>query len=431
MKMQTSLEFMLVLGSVSLLILISIVAYRNSTAGSYSILSSFLNGSNSSIKTHANATADGPAGQGEIYMSAYMPANSTEYQQSRIEAAFYGCAKGTVSIELASNTMELPSNSTTLPVTNIAVYQGTFIPMAPGKNKLTLNYTATCGNRTNTTSVEFYTYTALPTASSGNQSGAYIYTKSEAEKYPLSITPVYGTSEWSHCAYADPIAGIYPIGIQCGTTNAWGYMVFSDICYWSSSSMYEYYCITNTNTGYSLGDVINTNVSYLYNISLTIHSPYVELVSNITSASGHAGVYLLGKPVGNASVKTVTGMSDIGNEALLLGEGKNGSVNYTTYQQYVQSREAMLNMLSYYNNTVVSASTRSSIQQSIASFDKWSSLLTSAAVSPWACQLLNGYAVCNSSLPFSYYIIANVSVPGGIGNTTLYTGGSSVQVINR
>lgn len=421
MKSQSSLEFLLILSVISVLGLSVLVFYGKGIV----LDKEALNGVQAPPIT-GNSDNLTPASDPQI--AIYIPLNSSLLSESNFEIEIYGCDEGTAAISLSSNTVVFSYSNVSAQVRNISIIGGEFEPVAEGLSSIKVDYSITCQNRSISSSRSFDTY-AAGAVEQGSQIFAQIHRNSESLGYGNSSTQVMELSESDHCTITDIWTGaIYTVGGQCGTANAWDYIIFDGSCgvppYWSYSRAY---CIVPATTGYSISIDNQDDYTPIYNISLRIYTDVGILEANLSDKSPEARITLDGLAVGNATVISVD--SDPSEQIpILSNQSGYWAAEQEAYGAYIQADNNLYSTLSFYNSTGVSGPTQSSIQEAVAAFDSSSSkLLGSAAGSEGiSCASEDGSLDCPSSYPFSYVINANIYDQLGLQNTTLSYQGSEI-----
>lgn len=251
---------------------------------------------------------------------------------------------------------------------------------------------------------------------------AAISGRSEELAYAIG-KPSYVTNltEFSHCASVGFYGHALNVSGQCGTANAWDYLAGYD-CPRSGA-----YCIIPQNTSYSTESVSGQR-AYVYNITLTLGSPYGAMTSSISSAANASPVMLDGQKAGYASVSGVSS-ADASPSATLMYDGSAYSLANQTYLQlYTQEKSTLYPMLAFYNGTSVDGATQLEIQQTVNAFSDSQTRLLAGSSATLQCDVSGGYYVCNSTLPFDYLINVTLSPSYAEANQTLYYLGSVISI---
>ncbi len=430
MKIQTSIEFLLILSAISILSLGLVSAYKSNMSSDQYALNSVMQNSNT-ISTF-NSSSSGIVQDPGIFVN--VPINSTIGMLNTMQVVLYGCINGTGSVRLSSGSVAFSQNDIEkIPLENLAVSSVVFDPTSAGPNQINVSYSITCTNAEKSGNNTFTTYSTVPHGSSfgtGNSSAslsAYISDRNESVSYPISLQGnAENIGQSSHCTSTGFWGNPYPVWIECGSSNAWDYRIESDVCYWDSYSLTKTYCILPQNSNRDLYGVNTSNYSYHYSFALSIASKYGELASNVAN-SANSELIDGGYQVGSVNIENVSGVADYQMPEFIGNSSDKVIANTELYQQYVQARNNMYSMLGYYNNTEVDPSTASSIQQAIASYETAASdLVASSGQGLQACSIVAGNYICRPSYLFSYVINAKTNL--SLQNQTLYYEGSVINV---
>ncbi len=426
MKAQASLEFILITSAISVVSLSVISLYGQNLAVQRPLLNAISNatqpGYAQSLRIHVT---DNPQ------IAVYVPANSTTYASSNLQATAYGCTSGIVNVSLSSPSVFFPDHNYTAKMFDVAVLSIPFEPLSQGPNTIGVRYYIICGNLTYSGSENLSTYARPPSGGSSIATySAYLSNRTEEVTYALNPpTQVINLTEWSHCTQSNFWGTILPVSSQCGTST-WGYMAFSGYCYYTKAvSVTSMQCIAPVATGYNTSD-IRDSAGYKYGFALAISSPFgvmrAEIDGNATSR-----LTLDNETVGSASV---TGVSVSGQtpDVTLISSGNGYSIaNSTALAQYLQAKNNLYGTLGYYNSTSVDDPTQSSIQQSVSAFISASENLRGHESDSTSCAVSDGAYVCDSSSPFNYVIDVNVSQDLLGENQTLYYLGSEINLFKE
>ncbi|MEM3236861.1 MAG: hypothetical protein QXT89_00920 [Candidatus Micrarchaeaceae archaeon] len=401
MKIQTSLEFLLVLGAIGTLTVTVVGIYSSKMHYEQAIFSNVISNSSPTNLTISKMQAS------KIYVIPYLPLNTTIYQQSQLYIAVYGCTNGTAEFHLSSNSMAFAASNLHSQLSGVGMLTTEFEPLKVGANIANINYSIECNNHTesNETSLSTFSTESLQ----GSQLSARISNRHEYINYPFeSKTGLFALKEWSHCTYHDFWGNPLPTLYQCGA-NAWSYMVFSGYCYTNDEGQTVTFCIAPYSTGVNLSYVSASDMGYSYNFTLSIYALNNIFSGNLSSTSRTSEIFLGKSVVGNATVLNVSGISTFSNEEILSEGNHSGIANSSAYTWYVQAKNNLYSILGYYNDSGVSSATQAQIQQTVSAYsDAYSNLLKSVSYNLTSCSFLGSSMVCNAIEPFSYYIAADI-----------------------
>ncbi|MEM4064070.1 MAG: hypothetical protein QXR16_01210 [Candidatus Micrarchaeaceae archaeon] len=419
MKLQTSLEFLLILGAIGTLAVSAIALYSNKVHYAQKLFGSALSG-NSPL----NFSVPAMHSTG-VYVTLYMPLNTTLYQQSQLYVAVYGCANGSAEFHLASNSLAFASSNLYDAFNGIGMLSTEFEPIKPGTDTASINYSVSCGSYTEANAARLSTFSTESTQNS--QISARISNRRERIIYPFEDKmSMFALSEWSHCTYTDFWGNPLPTSIQCGA-NAWDYRIFSDYCYTRDSVQTVTFCIAPYPTGINLSTAGVSEEKYAYSFTLYLYAFDNLLLANLSNASRTSNVLLGKSTVGNATILNVSGNSAFSSVEVLSKGNYSWVANASAYEWYTQAKNNLYSTLSYYNNSGVSQSTQAQIQQIISAYSEaYSNLVKSEPYNLTGCSFSGYQMSCNAIEPFSYYINANIQ--GLAANSTTSYMGSIVTI---
>ncbi|MGI0141852.1 MAG: hypothetical protein ACREBF_04370 [Candidatus Micrarchaeales archaeon] len=416
MRVQTSLEFILILSIISILCLTMVVSYKNgisATTHSFNgvLAANPLQASNDTFQIRQIPN---------IFFS--IPSNSTTYKPSQLELTAFGCSNGTIDMHFFSPTIDFSQNSSQISVANLSFSEIYFTPLQSGYNRIQVSYNYSCDNNVRNSLINLTTYSSTPIIQySNSQASAYIWNRSESFLYKiLPAVNISGIKEFSHCTYSGP-SGPPGENAQCGA-NSWGYSVFSDYCYTESNFYTMTYCMVPVSTGYNLSSINPTNYTLSYSFNLGLYYNNMNLTSGLSNNS-IAPLVLSGNDVGSARVISASGIDSVSNPDFIGSEAGNYTANQSAYSQYMQAKNNLYSTLSFYNGSFVSTDTQSSIESAVAAYTSATkNLINSTTTSSNGCTFSNSVYKCKSPYPLSYQI--DLTSNGlNIGNqTTSYLG---------
>jgi len=425
MRMQASLEFLIILSVISLLSLSTIVLYKGNLASSNQLLSKIL--SKNALQGNASLSPSPTTPQVLIYL----PQNSTLGKPNRMEIATFGCDNGSLSIAITSQSLYFPQNSMSFAVNGLSIVPLYFTPLLAGFGLINLSYNYGCNGAEQKRTLSLTTYSSDSTSQvSGASLSAYIGSRNETIIYGLvNDGKVESISEFGHCTYAG-MFGPTGIGQQCGTANAWSYSVFSSYCYSTSNYYTATTCIVPTSTDYGLSSTDPSKYRLKYSFKLGLYYNSINLSSNLSNNSS-SELFLGNNAVGSAEVESSFSPAPMLNSNFLSNNGNETVVNQFEYGQYLQAKNNLYNTLSFYNQSYVSSDIQSSIESAVSAYIKASNNLMNITGSQnSACSYSDSNYTCMASSPFSYQINATVN---GItfGDGTVSYLGSTINLISK
>ncbi|MCL5419940.1 MAG: hypothetical protein M1354_03640 [Candidatus Marsarchaeota archaeon] len=415
-RAQTSIEFLLIASAVSVLCLGIILLYGKDLSVQQKAVNSIIL---SDLPVPAPAPGNVPA---QPEASVYMPLNSTLGGQDALQMLFYGCSSGRARATLSSNSLLLSSSSVDTGFSGIYEENVYFTPLFEGIDSLSLSYNVSCSSKSLARNLTLHTYAIEALGGISNATlSAYITGRNESESYALdSQSPVYSLSQTDRCTQIGFFGGNLDIGVQCGTSDAWDYNVFSMYCFTEGGSQTRTYCTVPYPSGYNYTETNPGHAAYIYSFRLHIRSPYGSLTSNLSSSSKSSNVILDGRVVGTAAVTNVTSGYQPAAQAFVASGGRYYQANQSQYSQYVQARNNLYSVLGYYNQSDVSGDVQSTEQQAITAYQKAASVLVSSATqSAQGCSISGRNYTCASPYPFAYVINIRLNGYRVLGNQTL------------
>ncbi len=425
MKLQASIEFMLLIAAVAGISLTMLAIYGHMVHIQENALASV---ANSSYAAQANFSAS----QSPHYSGPYteVPAVTYVNRSNVVLVAFSGTAVTMRYINVSSSGAVIePRSYANTSMDGLAVFSFTFIPKAPGAYTIGIDYAVAPGDPQLASTDTYAVYqTANSTAQTGQYSAAIDALK-ELLLFNLSnASPTYTVTESSHCSYLNWWGQQLSISQQCGGAK-WYYWTFSDSCYYSANPvMTSTTCVYLNPTNVSIAGLAPAP-SKDFNITLLLYNSSIELHANLSSSASASGIYSQsGMQYGNATVSggiSYTGPSPQGYEVRTY-DGNDALLNQTAYYPYQQAYDSLLSTMAYYNNTSVGYSTP--MQEAISAYNAASQAIASAhSAYMQGCNFTktgNAYA-CTPYAPFQF---SNITLRMRAENQTLLVQGSTINV---
>ena len=139
-KVQSSLEFLLILSAISALSLAALSIYGKEVAYGKTAASFIYNGVNSLQSNYPANYVDNPG------VSVYVPIDSSAYIKNGMQVIAYGCRSGSVLVHLSSTSMVFSENAISGKVNGISIIMDYFEPLSVGIGELNVAYTINCTN---------------------------------------------------------------------------------------------------------------------------------------------------------------------------------------------------------------------------------------------------------------------------------------------
>ncbi len=416
MKIQTSLEFLIMAGAIGALVVGTVAQYGTLFSHAKQIPSASFNYSINANETYFQ----------KPYVEIGIPSSSYAGRENGMQIMVYGCRNGTADISLSSNTVAFSPSAINSSFSSMQVWDGSFNP-SNGTNNINAKYDVGCEGRQYSGSEELSTSTyASATTSYPGAYSAYISGRNESIAYPLGNESVLLLGVSVQCTYRTWTGHPMSMQQQCGS-GTWGYMVNSQHCM-SHGDPTMTICIAPYPSGDYLGTPSEYDSNYTYSANLSITGQY-NFFSSLSSSSSNSPVLYSGKDVGVAHVSNVSSQSAMPGIVVLSGRSS-GYINSTIAAQYQQARDNLYSELGYYNGTLLAVDS-SVVNQSIVAYENAESKLIASATNTTAypCYANGGALHCKPQSPFYYTINANIS-GGYISNQTLSYSGSAILVNN-
>ncbi|HVA82764.1 MAG TPA: hypothetical protein VNF06_01210 [Candidatus Aquilonibacter sp.] len=423
MKLQSSLEFLLILGIVAGLA-IGAVSFYNSTMPKSSNLINALTSPNLVNQSTLSIQKTSPP----LFLF-YAPSNSTTNMSDVLQIASIGCQSGSLSINFSSSGTSFSKNALQMGLNGTSFNSIYFTPLTNGYHAISILYNYSCDNQSASAQSTLFTF-ASQKSSMGNNSASYavLSNRSEHIEYSLiSAGNISSIKEFSHCTYSGPF-GPAGIGGQCGTTNAWDYSVFSNYCYTQSTYYTLTYCLVPSQTPYSLSSPDPNNYSLNYSFNLDVITPTATLTSQISTNSSE--LMSNQKIVGRVNVTSVNMASQPPNLVILTNITSSSGIDSATYTAYIQAKNNLYSALSFYNRSEISPDLQSSIDSSLLAYSKASNALINGTKQGLKCNLLDSGYNCLAASPL-YYTLKLYLEGIGVQNQTLTYQGSTIQLVSK
>ncbi|MGC8662445.1 MAG: hypothetical protein ACP5RT_01515 [Candidatus Micrarchaeia archaeon] len=419
MKIQTSLEFLLIISAISLLLFLTLGIYASRTSQDIKLLNLGMN------DLRSNTTLDS---FGQFNLSFFMPFNTVVGNSYTLDYVAI-CPNGLLKISLSSEDVSFSKDVVSGKIYNILTGYVYIIPKTAGENNVTISYNASCG-KSYYGSLELSTYAYQNNQNqSQNQSASSfsIYNRKEFLVYNYSDSSnINNLNIWGHCTY-------YPPGVQntsttseCMNRNSWD---FNDINYYCDNlnrGLQYTTCIAPTISQYNISYVYANQYSFLYSFSLIIYYKGMLLHSSFNSTNCTAVLYG-NKIVGKACISSVSGVGSLGYLDIISGPSGQGAANMTLYQSYIEAKNNLYSTLSFFNSTYVNSGELAQINNAINYYEKASENLEKGGYEQiYGCIAKENYIMCKPAYPISYTIDVRLNID--TKNETIYDEGSILYI---
>jgi len=417
LKLQTSLEFILILGAVSLLALSVVSVYSNKMGQAKTII-----GLNLTVpRENASYT------QGIFNISAYAPLHTNVGLEYSLDYVII-CPEGYANISIYAPNMLLSEDKINRSINNIFAGYIYFVPERSGSEDIRLSYNALCNGAKYNGTLLLPTYTTYLSFENSSGIGSFSITKrNEFIKYNYSgVENVFAITTWSHCSLWHGIPYSMDIVAQCGTSNAWDYFMFNEYCYVQNEGVGATTCIYPTQTAYNLSTINSYDHTFLYNFSMQID--YQGLLMSATFNNTECTKVFQGNAkIGIACIANISGIGPLNYASLISNGTKSGIANQTLYQSYSQARNNLYSTLDFFNGSSITSSEQSQINSAISYYSKVASDLEKYGFENESnCNIKSSYVICKPVYPLAYVI--NATLNESIVNTTLYFQGSILNL---
>ena len=435
MRLQTSLEYILILAAVASMAVAVMGAYNGFAVRQKASIYGLIGNETGSRQLNGSAA---PAGY-PAYLYAQMPSLIYLNRSSSLYLVF--SLPGGSSISYAE--AESPAWVSVLPGAyrnvsgSVGLLSFSVIPRAQGQFAIHL-LVQLAGINSTFRNITVQGYSALPAQLNASEPpatlSASIVRHNESVLFGVSMPnqTLYAT-EWSHCIETNFWGNPLPTGQQCGGAQ-WEYFQWSTSCDQGAWLDTVTYCVELLGTNTSVS-TIGQSQSYSYNITLGLHGGGLNLSSNLSSTRNSSPLMSGGLAYGNATVhgQPVGDAPQPYYDLVVLNTpGGLRAANQSGYYAYRQALDSFVSTMDYYNGS--SPADPSPIQTAMGAFNLASRQLSDspqAGLQGCGMVRLNG-SVSYACRPFSPLVYGNITayVHGGLaaGNQSLFVDGSAINV---
>ncbi len=427
MKLQTSLEFLLILSAVAALSLGVLSLYGKALSFNRQVSAAF-DTANLPVENTSLPYAADPG------IAINVPVNSIAMSSNPIMVEAYGCSNGIERVVMSSSNAVLSQKSILANFSGLELKYFYFDPENPGIHGINISYSITCNNSTISGNRSYLTYSVPSPSAPAPASGASISIKylNESIIYPVQKAGIDYIQGFNLCTQRNIWSGyVYPSAVQCGTSSSWDYMTFDGSCEAPDWSYSRTYCFVPAASGYNAIIPETDNASYAYAISVSINTEYGQASFNLSSSNPFSAVALNGAAAGSATVENIT--SEASPPPIVLEGPDNGIYSGGTYSYYQSYEDSAYQVLHFYNSTGASPSTSSSIQEAVSAANSGANgLLGNLAKQVASPCLYHGSSyICKAKSPFSYVINVTIDNASVQGDTIMPYYGSVINLIYR
>lgn len=420
MRFQASLEFLIVASSLVALCAAALVFYMGSPA--LAAIKSFA--SYNSPTQQAYNGVYSPEGIPEVSWS--LGGGFEKGVEGTFYVVFYGCAQEGVKLYLNSGSGSLADSSYRINFSGPYILQGHFTPYNQGTFAINATYSILCGGSSYGNSMIIRGYAAGSGGGGGASFSVMGLSQNVSAYYPAPSAGggMYYTAEGSHCTYYDFWDQAESVAQQCGTSDAWDYMVFSNYCYADKGIISKVYCAQKSG-GYGIASN-STAVNYSYRLSLSVETQRGVINTTIVSGEENASVYLGDSIVGSAYSRM---SSPPPGFYAIAGDGEEYILSQTSYSSFLSAERYASGLLAYYNSTEATSGESAQIQEAIGSEgDMYQKAVSGLGATGRYCRIEGNRSLCYGMKNASFAIY--ISLPEGFGsiNGSSAYSGSEVYV---
>jgi hypothetical protein len=440
MRLQSSIEFIIILSAVAGLASVAITMYMHVAASQNQAINSI------SALSRENITFSAGAAEVVPHISLELPKFSF-INRTNVGYLILMLPKGAMAASISINSIDAeisPGSFNNVTVFGLGLLNISFIPKTAGSVDVAANALIISGNGSIISAISSISYTDAVSPNSNrtaNQTGqelqGSIIRYSESAIYPFSaFKPIGAYGVWLHCPYRSWFWGwILSEPQQCGA-NTWGFVINGGCDQQDANGWDMYMCVKEVPSAVS-ASTVSQRFSRNYSIHVSIYNSTLKLSSNLSSNDNSSALAdANGGYFGNSVVQYVSGygyLPDPGSMIAVLN--KSGSfyqINKTYYSNYTGIAATLIQDMSAYNRSRISDSTLQMIKSLINSTNnEWSLLVNATPVESAGCaiSITNGLAyVCNPFSQFSYGIDIAPSNTFMVKNQTIDIGSSSIQI---
>ena len=421
MKIQASLEFILILSALSVLSVSVVTLYGKAVFAQNKLLRESGNALVSNAPVSYNSTQS--ANPGALL---YMPVNSTVGKSSYLQITFFNCSNGAATVNLNSTSLLFANENIAVGIEDFGIASVPFTPMTSGKDTAAVSYRISCNGYEDAKTYSLSTFALLPQAQQNlTLYSAAISERNESVVYQLnSIKPVVNLTQATFCTQYDFWYHPFPITVQCGTLNAWEYLAGKlYYCPWTTTT-----CIWKHPTQYNLTSTDQANVTYSYGFYLSVFTPYGTMHSNLSGKERSAPVILNNLIIGHAEVISISSAPMSQNLNLLINGSSYNEINQSAYSEYDQARNNLFSTLDFYNRTETYSP---QIDEALYAYNQSLKVLVNSTSKNTVCSDAGELLYCKPEIPFAY--VVNLFITGNFtkGNATVFSSGSEINVIHK
>ncbi len=429
MKLQSSIEFLAILSVVAIFcvaVLGLYISFNHSQKSEYSALDNY-----TAINPQSNTSS---VASGGIYLYGSIPSQILINKSNNFEVLLsYPSDYKVAKVTATSGTTILPSQYGTLNYSPIDVLSFSALPSKVGPVSINITAEFVSQNSTVDKSVTLQSFAALSGSGGTNGTAEFnvkLVRNNESIIYPLQKPAgIDRFSTLNHCAWYDFWGNREGVDGQCGSYNAWGFVVGDGSCNWWRGTYDRYYCIYPGATGTNeIG--IGTNDSAHFNTTLYLRNSSSLYTANLSSANESSSLFKSGSVTGSASSNGVffqpIAPYPYYTYAVLQSSQGTTIVPLSNYSRYSTNVSQLESTLKLYNNSGVSGQTFQYVMSGIAFANQSEEGLVNAKAVSNGCSISGLSFVCKPATPFEYTI--DVAIDNSTANQSVPYLGSVINI---
>jgi hypothetical protein len=412
MKIQSTLEFIMILTAVSLFSIFVIsqyIPFQNIQKIAFDKLSNQLEYNTINI-SNINEVYN------NINVTAIMPNITYINKSSNINLVFSSTDSYKInSIKLNSiNAVIYPNNFSNINASYIQLIQTSIIPKTLGLFNVSISIIVSISN-----SIKKYNFSLSSfamainknTTNNTNKTIIFINNRNESILFNLSKNnQILSFYEWKHCPYIGIWGNILPEYRQCGY-NTYGFMIYSGAC--NNGAYRLYVCIKPVNYSFDIQN-ISDSYSYLYNINLHTNINNINAITTLSNNYNSNQLISNNSIIGTAKINNIFALSNTTNQYYKKYSIKNVTntkyiINSTFYNNYLTNLLEFKTTLVNANDTSITSNLYNYINSLVNKINYNSSEINNQqAIQINECKLLQNQFICKAYYPFIYNITENI-----------------------
>ncbi len=432
MKIQTTLEFIIILTVISSLIVLSLSIYASISKESNLLFNSI---SNSPTITSQNNSMIISYESGAPKIFAYIG------NLSEMGIPNYGYLEVLsndkviiLNLSMSTNNGQLIYDNFNKSISGFEMINFNYIPKHRGISNITIKLKAKTDNGILNKEIKLNTYvydtSITPINTTISDYKPQIAFNSKYEYFNLnSLDSIYKISTSSHCSYNYYHSNNQePISIQCGPNASYDFFIFSSYCYYDKDIFTRTICVYKNYNNSEVGIINKNNPNYGYNASIKIQDLNSVMDANVSTLNhNHTPLIENGTITGNITVNNAytNDTYNIEHSGILFNNQTNYSLNESFVNDFEISKSNLNSILNFYNNSNVSAQQLNNIYESMNNYNRSVKKIYSNSYHKKGCKIINHTYKCNLNFIQLYMTayIENIT-----SNYVYYYNGSKIYI---